>query len=219
MNYKHFYDIYTGEREFQREKMQFLFDKSFRDKDENLLRNQYITLRQFQFLDDLTFEPECVELSSLTENVTVACDILSSESGVSFIYCGDSPCYVMGNSRLITKALLNLLSNAYLYGKENLVTVKTVESGNCFGIEVLSGGSFSEDRKTGNGLSFVRKICTKMSGNFFIEQTLSHTKAIMLFQKSNSNKNYARENTDILSLLSEKATDLSIWILKHLTRL
>ena len=27
MNYKLFSDIYTGEREFQREKMQFLFDK------------------------------------------------------------------------------------------------------------------------------------------------------------------------------------------------
>lgn len=210
MNYKHFYDIYTGEKEFQREKMQFLFDKSFRDKDETLLRNQYITLRQLEFLDDLTFEPECVELSSLTENITVACDILSNESGVSFIYCGDSPCYVMGNSRLITKALLNLLSNAYLYGKENLVTVKTVESGNCFGIEVLSGGCFSENHKTGNGLSFVRKICNKMNGNFFIEQTLSHTKAIMLFQKSNSNKSGTREDTDILSLVYNRLSPVCV---------
>ena len=199
MNYKHFSDIYTGEREFQREKMQFFFDKSFRDKDENLLRNQYVSLRQLEFLDDLTFEPECVDLSSLTENITVACDILSSESGVSFIYIGNSPCYVIGNSRLITKALLNLLSNAYLYGRENLVIVKTVEQGNCCGIEVLSGGSFSEDNKTGNGLSFVRNICNKMQGNFFIEQTLSHTKAIMLFPKSNLRENSTKENADILS--------------------
>lgn len=210
MNYKHFSDIYTGEREFLREKMQFFFDKSFRDKDENLLRNQYVSLRQLGFLDDLTFEPECVELSSLAENITVACDILSSESGISFIYCGDSPCFVMGNSRLITKALLNLLSNAYLYGKEKLITVKTVEQGNCFGIEVLSGGSFSENHKTGNGLSFVRKICNKMNGNFFIEQTLSHTKAIMLFPKSDINKNSTRESADILSLVYNRLSPVCV---------
>ena len=91
MNYKLFSDIYTGEREFQREKMQFLFDKSFRDKDEALLRNQYIALRRLQFMNDMTFEPECVDLSVLTESITVACDILSTESGVSFIYCGEKP--------------------------------------------------------------------------------------------------------------------------------
>ncbi|MBR2952897.1 MAG: HAMP domain-containing histidine kinase [Clostridia bacterium] len=210
MNYKHFSDIYTGEREFQREKMQFFFDKSFRDKDENLLRNQYVSLRQLEFLDDLTFEPECVDLSSLTESITVACDILSSESGVSFIYIGDSPCYVIGNSRLITKALLNLLSNAYLYGRENLVTVKTVEQGNCCGIEVLSGGSFSENHKAGNGLSFVRNICNKMHGNFFIEQTLSHTKAIMLFPKSDIKENSTKENADILSLVYNRLSPVCV---------
>lgn len=210
MNYKHFSDIYTGEKEFQREKMQFFFDKSFRDKDENLLRNQYVLLRQLGFLDDLTFEPECVDLSSLAENITVACDILSSESGVSFIYCGNSPCYVMGNSRLITKALLNLLSNAYLYGKENLVIVKTIEKGTCCGIEVLSGGSFSENHKTGNGLSFVRKICNKTNGNFFIEQTLSHTKAIMLFPKSDLKQNSAREIADILSLVYNRLSPVCV---------
>ena len=210
MNYKHFSDIYTNEKEFQREKLQFLFDKSFRDKDETLLRNQYITLRQLEFLDDLTFEPECVELSSLAESVTVACDILSCESGVNFIYFDDSPCFVNGDSRLITKALLNLLSNAYLYGKENLITVKTITSGNCCGIEVVSGGTFSENHKTGNGLSFVRKICNKMNGNFFIEQTISHTKSIMLFPKDDSYKCKFQENDDILSLVYNRLSPVCI---------
>ena len=210
MNYKHFPHIYTGEREFQREKMQFLFDKSFRDKDEDLLRNQYISLRQLEFQEDLTFEAECVELSSLTESVTVACDILSGDSGISFIYCGDLPCFVTGNSRLITKALLNLLSNAYLYGKENLVTVKTTESDSYCSIEVMSGGGFSRNCKSGKGLSYVRKICNKMNGNFFIEQTLSHTKAIMLFQKSRLKENNTRECNDILSLVYNRLSPVCV---------
>ena len=210
MNYKCFSDIYTGEREFQREKMQFLFDKSFRDKDDTLLRNQYVTLRQFQFVNDIAFEPECVDLSALTESITVACDILSTESGVSFIYCGDKSCFVNGNSRLITKALLNLLSNAYLYGKEKLVTVKTVESGNYYGIEVLNSGCFSENHKIGKGLSFVRNACNKMNGNFFIEQTLSHTKAIMLFQKSTSETVDTNEDDDIFSLVYNRLSPVCV---------
>lgn len=210
MNYKHFSHIYAGEREFQREKMQFLFDKSFRNKDEKLLRNQYITLRQFQFQEDLNFKPECVELSSLAENITVACDILSSESGVSFIYCGNGPCYINGNSHLIAKALLNLLSNAYLYGKENLVTVKTVESGNCFGIEVLNGGRFIENRSSRHGLPFVRNICHMMNGNFFIEQSLSHTKAVILFPKTNKQNENTADILDVSNLIFNRLSPVCV---------
>lgn len=210
MNYKHFSDIYTGEREFQREKMQFFFDKSFRDKDEKLLRNQYITLRQFQFQSDLTFEPECVELSSLAESITVACDILSSESGIAFIYCGDGPCYVNGNTQLIAKALLNLLSNAYLYGRGNLVTIKTVESGNCFGIEVLNGGNFIENHKDQKGLPFVRNICKIMNGKFFIEQSLSHTKAVILFEKSNKKLHNASDTLNVPTLIYNRLSPVCV---------
>ena len=210
MNYKLFSDIYTGEREFQCEKMQFLFDKSFRDKDEALLRNQYIALRRLQFMNDMTFEPECVDLSVLTESITIACDILSTESGVSFIYCGEKPCLVNGNSRLITKALLNLLSNAYLYGKEKLITVKTVESGNYYGVEVLNSGCFSESRKAGNGLSFVRSACKKMNGNFFIEQSLSRTKAVMLFPKSASEAVDTNEDDDVFSLVYNRLSPVCV---------
>ncbi len=210
MNYKHFPHIYTGEREFQREKMQFFFDKSFRDKDENLLRNQYITLRQFQFQSDLTFEPECINLSYIAENITIACDILSSESGISFIYCGNEPFYINGNASLIAKALLNLLSNAYLYGKENLVTVKTVESGKNCGIEVLNGGKFIENHHSRNGLSFVRKICKMMNGNLFIEQSLSQTKAVILFPKSDKATDNANDTLDVSTLICNRLSPVCI---------
>lgn len=205
MNYKYISELYTGENEFLREKMQFLFDKSFREKDENLLRNQYIALRQLQFCEDLSFTPECVNISSLAENITVACDILATPSGVSFIYCGNDSCYIWGSHRLISKALLNLLSNAYLHGKEKLITVKTVETETHSRIEVLSGGSFTQDNSKGKGLHFVRNACEKMNGNFFIEHSISHTKAIMTFEKASGfSQNQSQSSIDILSLISDR---------------
>ena len=123
MNYKNFSAIYTDENQFLREKMQYFFDKSFRENDESHLRNLYISLRQLELCENLHRTMEEIELTSLAESITVACDVLASTSGINFIFCGDEPCYVRGNRRLISKALLNLLSNAYLYGKENLVKI------------------------------------------------------------------------------------------------
>ncbi len=210
MNYKHFSDIYTGEQEFEREKMQFLFDKSFREKNENLLRNQYIRLRRFQFNENLTFHNECVELSSLAENVTIACDILATDSGVGFIYCGDGPCHIKGNSHLIIKALLNLLSNAYLYGKGHLVTVKTLELENYCGIQVINCGRFDENYHAGKGIPYIYNVCSGLKGNFFIEQTLSQTKAIMLFEKATDKTDICTNENDIVSLVSDRLSPACI---------
>ncbi len=205
MNYKHFSEIYTDEAQFFREKMQYLFDKSFENKDETLLRTLYISLRQLQFDEDFSFNRESVELTSLAESLTVACDILASPSGISFIFCGDEPCYIDGNQKLISKALLNLLSNAYLYGKGNLVTVKTVSTSDFSRLEVLSGGNFTNINQNGKGLTFVRQVCEKMRGKFLIEQSLSHTKAIMTFKNSQFDFNScSRIETDILSLVSDR---------------
>ena len=101
--------------------------------------------------------------------------------------------------------LLNLLSNAYLYGNGNLVTVKTVETNEVTRLEVLSGGNFTNSNKIGKGLSFVHQVCKKMQGNFLIEQSISHTKAIMIFQNSNSRLNFIpTQQTDVLSLVSDR---------------
>ncbi len=205
MNYKSFSEIYTGENQFIREKMQYFFDKSFREKDEVLLRDLYVSLRQLQFDEDFSFRTESLELTALAESITVACDILASPSGISFIFCGEKPCYIDGNQKLISKALLNLLSNAYLYGKENLITVKTINTDEHSRLEVLSGGNFNNINPDGKGLSFVRRVCEKMKGNFLIEQSLSHTKAIMTFNNSRQNiSSDSTQQTDILSLVSDR---------------
>ncbi len=205
MNYKHFSEIYTDEAQFLREKMQYLFDKSFKNNDEELLRKLYISLRRLQFNEYSSDKTEQLELTSLAESVTVACDILASTSGISFIFCGNEPCYIEGNRHLVSKALLNLLSNAYLYGKENLVTVKTIGTNRFSRLEVLSGGNFANINETGKGLSFVHRVCEKMHGKFLIEQTLSHTKVIMIFQNSKPQFNsVSPQQTDILSLVNDR---------------
>ncbi len=209
MNYKYFSEIYTGNTQFEREKMQFFFDKSFREKDETLLRNQYIALRQLEFRESLTFIPECVELSSLAESITVACDILATSSDVSFIFCGREPCYVVGNKKMITKALLNLLSNSYLYGKEKLITVTTENCGIFSKIEVTNGGFFSKEIRYGKGLSYVREVCEKSGGKFFMEQTLTQTKAIMFFKKAVKSENtYPGES--FYSLINDRLSPVCI---------
>jgi hypothetical protein len=203
MNYKYFSEIYTDETQFLREKMQYFFDKSFKNNDETLLRDLYISLRKLQFNEDFSRETESIELTSLAESITVACDILASPSGISFIFCGDEPCYINGNQKMISKALLNLLSNAYLYGNGNLVTVKTIKNNKFSRVEVLSGGNFTNTNKIGNGLSFVHKACKNMQGSFLIEQSISHTKAIMTFQSSRPHF-IPSHQTDILALVSDR---------------
>ncbi len=211
MNYKYFSEIYTSENQFLREKLQYFFDKSFREKDEAVLRNLYVTLRRLQFDADISYNTECVELTQLSEMLTVACDILASTSGISFIFCGNEPCYINGNEKVISKALLNLLSNAYLYGKGNLITVKTVSFNEFSRLEVLSGGSFANTNNVGEGLSYVRKACERMQGSFFIEQSISHTKAIMTFKNSKKDFDFCSiEHTDILSLVNDRLSPACI---------
>ena len=211
MNYKYFSDIYTGEKEFQREKLQYLFDKSFREKDEHLLRHQYIALRQLQFREELISSSEIINLSSLAETTTSACDILSAPTGISFIYCGNDSCYCKGNQKSISKALLNLLSNAYLYGNGNLITVKTITTESHSKIEVLNGGKFHKTNPSGKGLQFVRNICEKNNGRFFIEQSSFHTKAVMVFEKANSfSFSHSTDNPDTLSLISDRISPVCV---------
>lgn len=210
MNYKYFSEIYTDENQFLREKMQYFFDKSFREKDEELLRSLYISLRQLEFCEDFSCSIEQVELTSLAESITVACDILASPSGVNFIFCGSEPCYIKGNHRLISKSLLNLLSNAYLYSNGNLVTVKTVNGYENSRLEVLSGGSFENINQKGKGISFIRKASKKMYGNFLIEQSVSHTKAIMTFENSRKIHSHSTQQTDILKLVSDRLSPVCV---------
>lgn len=210
MNYKHFSEVYTGEREFTREKLQFFFDKSFENQDENGLRNQYKALRQLGFNCDFEFLPEIVDVSSLCENITSAFDVFASNNGKSLIYCGNRTCSIYGNYRLIAKAILNLLSNAYLYGTNSLVTVKTIEDENFVKIETRSEGSFPFNASDGNGLTFVRKVCNISDGHFFIESNRDFSKAVMCFRKTDSKRNSPESEYEFFNLLTNRLSPVYV---------
>ena len=211
MKYEYFSEIYTNEKQFLREKMQYFFDKSLQEKNEHLLRHQYVALRRLQFTEEIFFTPEYVNLSALAQNIANACDILSFPSGVNFIFCGNDSCYTRGNPKLIGKALLNLLSNAYLYGNKNLITIKTITTRKHAKIEVLSGGTFQETNYNGKGLELVRKICKKNNGNFFVEQGRSYTRAIMIFEKINTIPfNHNNEEFDTYTLICDRLSPVCV---------
>lgn len=212
MNYKHFSEIYTDETAFLREKLQFLFDKSFEEQDESRLRNQYKLLRRLDFNCNPEFSPEAVNISLLCDSITSAFDIFASDNGKSFIYCGNSTCSVYGNHRLVTKAILNLLSNAYLYGNNSLVTTKTIEAGNYIKIEIINGGELGALSHDKNGLSYVRRICRLLEGHFFIESKQDSVKAIMMLQKCDKFTSPYPEGYTFAELLSDRLSPLYVEI-------
>lgn len=151
---------------------------------------------------------ESVVISFLAENVTSACDIVCAESGKCFVYCGNAVSAVRGNTRLIIKALLCLLSNAYLYGRESLVTVKTVEANGYIKIEVGSGGAFCFDGR-GNGLKFVSEVCALHGGHFLIKSQSLSSSAIMIFPRSDSPERASR-CPDFLELISDRLSPVYV---------
>lgn len=199
------YNFYHND--IDRDRLQLLFDHSFNNGDKSSLRKHYIFLRQLELDSSVDFPLETVNISALAENVTMGCDILLSQMGMSFIFCGNETTPIICNQRFVTKALLNLLSNAYLFSSEKLVTVKTVESEKFVRIEVQNGGVSS--RSTYNkGLQFVREVCLKSNGKFFIMQNTAHTKAIMMFQKSTDYKNI--KSADLYSLINDRLSPLYV---------
>ncbi len=184
-----------------RENLQNLFDKAFISGNNNNLREYYKELRNMEFgqLNKCKFED--VNVSSLAENLTLACDILVSATGISFVFCGNDTSHIYANGKALTKAFLNLLSNAYLHGKGGLITVKAVENNEHIKIEVKNEGAF-HCINYGRGLSFVHKFCTHSGGAFFIETDLFSTTAVMVIKKNsktNSNDFYVPDFCEYLN--------------------
>lgn len=195
------------QNDIERDRLQHLFDRSFNNGDKSSLRKHYMFLRQLELDSFVDFPLETVNISALAENVTMGCDILLSQMGMSFIFCGNETVPAICNQRFVTKALLNLLSNSYLFGSEKLVTVKTVESQNFVCVEVQNGGVFSHNTYN-KGLQFVHKVCLKANGKLFIMQNITQTKAIMMFPKSTDYKDV--KSTDLYSLINDRLSPLYV---------
>lgn len=210
MNYKYFSQVYTDEMAFTREKLQFFFDQSFKNQDENRLRSQYKNLRQLDFDCEFDFDPENVDISSLCENITSAFDVFASQNGKNYIYCGNPTGCICGNYRLIAKTFLNLLSNAYLYGKGSLVTAKTIENLNFVKVEVQNEGPFPLGTPDGKGLTYVRKVCNKLNGNFLIESNYAYSKAVLCFKKSDFQGASHNDKYDFINLLTDRLSPVYV---------
>jgi signal transduction histidine kinase len=156
-----------------RENLQDLFDASFIKMDLESLRTNYQSSRKLELNTPLKATTESIDISFLVENLTLACDIICAENGTSFIYCGNDTSIIKGNQKLITKAILNLLSNSFLYGNGNLVTVKTIEKQDFISIEIQSSSNLSQEIKFGDGLKYVQNVCNSLHGPFFILTDLS----------------------------------------------
>lgn len=175
-----------------RDILQNNFDKAFSEMDKNSLRLYYQNLRNLELDSETPIVCESVCLSSLVENITIACDIICADCNTNFIYCGNDTSLSKADTKLITKSVLNLLSNAFLYGKSELITVKTIEKSEFISIEIQSAGALPENFSFGKGLSFVENVCKSLNGHFFIETTLLSTRAVMLLPKSRDYKNIAQ---------------------------
>ncbi len=199
----------TFENFNERENLQDLFDNSFLQMDTNSLRKHYKMLRKLEFASVLDFAVENVDISSLVENLTLACDIICAENGTSFIYCGNTTPLAKANQKILTKAILNLLSNAFLYGQGNLVTVKTIEKCDFISIEIQNAGWLTNNFKYGDGLKYIHNVCQKLSGRFFISTDLLSVKSVMLIPKSHNFKNIAT-TLDFCELLSDRLSPVYI---------
>lgn len=192
-----------------RENLQDLFDASFIKMDLESLRTNYQSLRKLELNTPLKATTESIDISSLVENLTLACDIICAENGTSFIYCGNDTSIIKGNQKLITKAILNLLSNSFLYGNGNLVTVKTIEKQDFISIEIQSSGNLSQEIKFGDGLKYVQNVCNSLNGHFFILTDLLSVKSIILFPKSRQFKDIARV-PDFCELLNDRLSPVYV---------
>lgn len=192
-----------------RETLQDLFDASFIKMDIESLRTNYQSLRKLELNSPLKVTTENVDISSLVENLALACDIICAENGISFIYCGNDTSIIKGNQKFITKAILNLLSNSFLYGNGNLVTVKTIEKQDFISIEIQNAGSLSQEFEFSDGLKYAQNVCNTLNGHFFISTDQLSVKSIMLFPKSRQFKDIARV-PDFCELLNDRLSPVYV---------
>ena len=193
----------------KREILQSLFDSSFTKAEKNSLRMHYQALRNLELEGDFSFEPDTFSVSLLVESITNACDIFCIDYNKNFIFCGDDTCTIKGNQRLITKAILCLLSNGFIYGRGSLITTNAFSKNGFIHIEIQSAGTLSPDFSFKDGLTFVKRVCKAHHGHFFIKTTNVCTSAIMLIPEATSFKEGA-PTPDIFDLLSDRLSPVYV---------
>ncbi len=198
-----------GHNQCVRENLQNLFDKAFIYGDNNNLREYYRALREIELKRSFEKQNERIDVSSLAESLTVSCDILASDTGKSFVFCGNDVSHIYGNGKALTKSILNLLSNAYLHGTGNLITVKAVEMRKLIKLEIRNEGPFNS-YNYGKGLSYVHSACIQSGAYFFIETDSFSTNAIILIEKAPENNCKDFYVPDFCELLNDRLSPVYV---------
>ncbi|MDE5994957.1 MAG: hypothetical protein K2G60_05530 [Oscillospiraceae bacterium] len=188
-----------------REELHENFSSALFDDDILFLHTLYSKLRRLN-RKLLNTETECVDLSDLSENICIAADILLRESGKTVVFCGNDTSPVFGNRQILTKAILEAIGNACIFGKGSLVTLKTQEHKHFVSAEIQNLGGFSFGG--GEGLRFIRNAVKQFDGEMFTVCTHGYSSVVLTFKKSDNIR--PLENRSFIDLVSDRLSPVYI---------
>lgn len=193
-------------REQLREELHENFSSALLDNDISFLHTLYSKLRKLN-RNIINAETECVDLADLAENICIASDILLRESGKTVVFCGNETSPVFGNRQILTKALLEAVGNACIFGKGTLITVKTCEHKSFVSFEIQNFGSISQHFE-GEGLKFIRTAVKRFGGEMFTVSGRDSVSVVMTFKKSGNLR--PLENKSFIDLVSDRLSPVFI---------
>lgn len=167
--------------EKMREELQDKFTLAFESEDIDELQKFYGKLKRINRNTDF-FETESVDISDLAENICISADILLRENGKSVIFCGNDVSSVFGNRQILTKAILEAISNAILHGNSSLITIKLCEYKDYITLGVQNMGQFKFNG--GEGIKFIRSAIKKLGGDTVILSNCEYSSVIFKLKKS-----------------------------------
>lgn len=192
-------------REQIREELHENFSSALLGDDFLSLHTLYSKLKKLN-RNIINAETECVDLSDLAENICIASDIILRESGKTVVFCGNDTSPVFSNRQLLTKAVLEAVGNACVFGEGSLITVKTREHKNFVSAEIQGAGKFSACGD--GGLEFIRNAVKQFGGEMFTVFGKDFSSVVMTFEKAN--KTNPMLNKSFIDLVSDRLSPVFI---------
>lgn len=153
------------------------------------------------------FDIEAVDISNLAENISLATDILVNQNGKTVIFCGNEVSSVLGNRQFLTKAILEMISNAIFYGLGSLITVKCYEKSDNIFLCVQSLGEFNFTEKS-DGINYIRKSAKIFDGRFVIFTGEDCSSQILVLKKAYIST--TEKNPTFLELVNDRLSPVYI---------
>lgn len=192
-------------RDLLREELHENFSSALLQDDFLFLHKLYSRLKILN-RNIINAETECVDLSDLAENICIASDIILRESGKTVVFCGNDTSPVFSNRQILTKAVLEALGGACVFGKGSLVTVKTQEHKDFVSAEIQGAGRFSFCDS--EGLEFIRKAVKRFDGETVTVLSKDSSSMVMTFKKSGNI--LPLENKSFIDLVSDRLSPVFI---------